>query len=58
MKPRDYIAIGLLLIIFYHITALFIIKLQGGEIENVDFNKEIIIYILGILSGYISNRKD
>ena len=33
---------------------LFVIKMSGGEV-NIDFNKEIMIYILGILSGYIAS---
>lgn len=45
------------MIVVYYLTVILIVKLTGNPVDNSAANKEIIIYILGIVSGGIYNNK-
>jgi len=59
-RPSDWIAIGLLGLIYIYLIFVFILMLTGKDKLDNDAGvrtKEIIIYILGVLSGYIGIKK-
>ena len=58
--PPDIIALGLLIFIFAYLTFVFVLRLKGFprlDSDGMDVAKDIIIYILGVLSGYIGIKK-
>ena len=56
-QPQDFIALGLLLFIFAFLIALTWMRTKGLMAADSSANKEIVIYIVGVLSGYIGTRK-
>ncbi len=58
--PKDIMVMMLIGLIFYYLTLLFVGWIFGMEI-NSNNTKEIFIFILGAVSGYIgggSNKKE
>ena len=55
--PKDILAMGLLGFVVLYTILLFILSLIG-EVSDAGGarSKEIMIYIIGVLSGYIGNR--
>lgn len=56
--PKDIIAFGLLVFIMLYLIFVFTMGLRGQvQADNAGIReKEIIIYIVGVLSGYIGNN--
>lgn len=50
---HSIILIGLLGLVFYLFTIMAILKFLGHPVEQGALMKEVIIYILGIISGVI-----
>lgn len=55
-QPQDFIAIGLLIFIFAFLIILWDLVRSGVQPDG-DNNKELVIYIVGVLSGYLGLRK-
>jgi hypothetical protein len=58
-EPSDWIAFGLLGFIWVYLLLVFVLRMKGYSIDEGEDvrTKEIVIYILGILSGYIGIKK-
>ena len=56
--PKDIIALGLLGFIMLYLVISFILALSGYKTsEDAGIrSKEVVIYVVGILSGYIGNH--
>ena len=59
MNITKVIVLGLVLIAVLIVVEIFIIKISGGDISS-ESSKEIVIYIIGALSGIAStlNKSD
>ncbi len=57
-NPKDIVAIGLLLFIFLYIIIIALLIHSGNTITDSGGirAKEIVIYIVGVLSGYIGGN--
>ncbi len=57
-EPKDWVAIGLLGFIFLYLILAMTISISGGTLlpGAGERSKEIVIYIVGVLSGYIGNQ--
>ena len=55
--PQDIIALGLLIFIFAFLISLVLMRLSGNVPVDAASNKELVIYIVGVLSGYIGTKK-
>jgi len=58
-EPSDWVAFGLLGFIWVYLVLVFVLRMKGYSIDDDEGvrTKEIVIYILGILSGYIGIKK-
>ena len=58
-RPQDIVALGLLGFIFFYLISSFILRLNGYDYSNDAGirSKEIVIYIVGVLSGYIGVKR-
>ena len=56
-RPQDIVALGLLGFIFLYLILAVVVGFHGIETEGAgERSKEIVIYIVGVLSGYIGNH--
>ena len=55
--PQDFVAFGLLMFIFAFLIAIVWLRSSGKVNVDATSNKEIVIYIVGVLSGYIGTKK-
>ena len=55
--PQDIVAIGLLVFIFAFLIVVAMARMSGKVHIDASSNKEIVIYIVGVLSGYIGTKK-
>ena len=55
--PQDFLAFGLLMFIFAFLISVAWLRSLGELPSDSIGNKEIVIYIVGVLSGYIGTKK-
>ena len=55
--PQDIVALGLLMFIFAFLVVVAWARASGKVNVDATSNKEIVIYIVGVLSGYIGTKK-
>lgn len=58
-EPKDFVAIGLLSFVILYLIIVFVLALAGyPQTDNAGIReKEIIVFIVGVLSGYLGNEK-
>ena len=55
-NSKDIIVLVLLFIVVYFLTLIMIGRFMGQPMNNVNASKELIIFIIGVVSGYLGNN--